>query len=109
MYEYRAYVCKVYDGDTVTADIDLGFGVILRKQKLRLAGINAPKVRGESRPMGLISRDHLRMKIGNKQVIIRTTKDKQSKYGMWLADIILDGNSINDWLLAEGLAETYTK
>jgi endonuclease YncB( thermonuclease family) len=49
------------------------------------------------------------MKIGNKQVIIRTTKDKQSKYGMWLADIILDGNSINDWLLAEGLAETYTK
>ena len=49
MYEYRAFVRKVYDGDTITVDIDLGFEVMLKNQKLRLYGINTPEVRGESR------------------------------------------------------------
>ena len=49
MYEYRAFVTKVYDGDTITVDIDLGFGVQLKKQSIRLSGINAPEVRGPSR------------------------------------------------------------
>lgn len=42
MYEYRAFVRKVYDGDTITVDIDLGFEVLLKNQKLRLYGINTP-------------------------------------------------------------------
>ena len=46
MYEYRATVISVYDGDTITVDIDLGFGIVLRKQKLRLYGLNTPEVRG---------------------------------------------------------------
>ena len=49
MFEYRAHIIKVYDGDTVTADIDLGFNVILKKQKLRLIGIDAPEIRGAER------------------------------------------------------------
>ena len=40
MYEYKAQVVSVYDGDTLTVDIDLGFEVWLRKQKIRLAGID---------------------------------------------------------------------
>lgn len=60
MYEYRAFVRKVYDGDTVTVDIDLGFDVVLQKQKIRLLRINAPEVRGEQRQEGLKSRDALR-------------------------------------------------
>ena len=63
MYEYRAFVRKVYDGDTVTVDIDLGFDVVLKGQKIRLVRINAPEVRGKERPEGLKSRDALRNKI----------------------------------------------
>ena len=49
MYEYKATVTKVYDGDTITVDFDLGFGILIRKQKIRLLGINTPEVRGPER------------------------------------------------------------
>ena len=63
MKRYRALVTRVYDGDTITADIDLGFGVLLTKQKLRLNSVKAPEIRGKNRAAGLISRDALREKI----------------------------------------------
>ena len=109
MYEYRAYVRKVYDGDTVTVDIDLGFDVVLKDQKIRLTKINAPEVRGEQRPEGLKSRDALRDKIGNKWIRIKTQKDKKGKYGLWLGEIWLEDVCINDWLLSEGFAKPYIK
>lgn len=107
MYEYKAFVRKVYDGDTVTVDLDLGFDVCLQKQKIRLLRINAPEVRGSERPQGLISRDRLREKIGNKWVRIKTQKDKKGTWGRWLGEIWLEEECINDWLLSEGLAEEY--
>ena len=107
MYEYRAFVRKVYDGDTVTVDIDLGFDVILKDQKIRLTKINAPEVRGEQRPEGLKSRDALRDKIGNKWIRIKTQKDKKGKYGRWLGELWLDDECVNDWLLKEGYAKEY--
>ena len=108
MYEYRAFVRKVYDGDTVTVDIDLGFGILLKSQKIRLLRINAPEIRGEQRPKGIKSRDALRNKIGNKWIIVKTKKDKKGKYGRWLADLFLDEQNINDWLIKEGLAEKFS-
>jgi len=107
MYEYRAYVRKVYDGDTITVDIDLGFDVVLRSQKIRLSGINTPEVRGAQREAGLKSRDALRDKISNRWVIVKTKQDKKGKYGRWLGEIWFDDACINDWLLSEGLAEKY--
>ena len=107
MYEYRAFVRKVYDGDTVTVDIDLGFDVVLKSQKIRLLGINAPEVRGSQRPEGLKSRDALREKIGSKWVSIKTQKDKKGKYGRWLGVIYIDEACVNDWLIKEGHAEAY--
>jgi len=107
MYEYRAFVRKVYDGDTITVDIDLGFGISLGTQKVRLLRINAPEVRGEQREKGLISRNALRDKIGNKWIKIKTQKDKKGKYGRWLAEVWLDDTCINDWLITEGFAEEY--
>ena len=109
MYEYRALVRKVYDGDTITVDIDLGFDVVLRNQKIRLARINTPEVRGKERAQGLISRDALRERIGSKWIIIKTAQDKKGKYGRWLGEIILDNININDWLLSEGYAKEYGK
>jgi endonuclease YncB( thermonuclease family) len=62
-YTYKAVISAVYDGDTVTADIDLGFHVWLHDEKLRLSRINAPEVRGKERSEGLNSRNWLRKTI----------------------------------------------
>ena len=50
MYTYLARVTKVYDGDTLTCDIDLGFNMWMRAQKIRLADIDAPELVGPCRP-----------------------------------------------------------
>ena len=107
MYEYRATVTKVYDGDTITVDFDLGFGIMLKKQTIRLFGINTPEVRGTEKADGIISRDALRQRILGKQVIIKTSKDKKGKYGRWLGEVFIKDENINQWLLNEGLAAEY--
>lgn len=107
MYEYSAKVVKVYDGDTITVDVDLGFGVWMHKQKIRLVGINTPEVRGEEREEGLKSRDWLREKILDKQITLRTAKDRKGKYGRWLGAVILHSTNINQEMISLGLAEKY--
>lgn len=103
-YQYRALITKVYDGDTVTATIDAGFNIELKNEKIRLYGIDAPEMRGEQRPEGLVSRDWLRSRVLNKKVILHTIKDKKGKYGRYLAVIYLNGVNINDELVTSGMA-----
>ena len=105
MYIYNAIIVSVYDGDTVTADIDLGFEVWLKGQKLRLLNINTPEVRGKEKAEGIVSRDALRSRILGKEVKIKS--DRKGKYGRWLVEIFLDDENINNWLLTEGLAKPY--
>ena len=115
MYEYNANVTGVYDGDSITVDIDLGFGIWMKKQKIRLVGINTPELRGEERESGLAARDFLREQILNKSVILKTYKDSKGKYGRWLAEVWLPENlldlspplNINELLITEGHAERY--
>lgn len=107
LYTYRAKITAVYDGDTVTADIDLGFSVVLQGQTIRLARINAPEVRGSSAESGVRSRDALRAQVLGKSVVLRTIKDSREKYGRWLGEIWVDGVCINDWLVTEGLAAKF--
>ena len=109
LYTYRAFVRKVYDGDTITCDISLGFNVELKNQKIRLARINTPEVRGEERPEGLKSRDALRNRIGSKWIKLKTYLDKKGKYGRWIGEVWLEEECINDWLLTEGYAIEYGK
>ena len=45
MYEYNCKMVRVVDGDTVDVDIDLGFGVWMRNQRIRMYGIDAPESR----------------------------------------------------------------
>ncbi len=104
IYTYKAIIISVYDGDTVTADIDMGLNIWAHGEKLRLNRINTPEVRGDERPEGLISRDWLREKLMNKAVLLQTIKDKKGKYGRYLAEIYLDGVNINDQLVTDGLA-----
>lgn len=108
LYTYRAQVLSVYDGDTLTVDIDLGFSIVIRQQSVRLARINAPEVRGSLAELGIKSRDALKAKILGKAVILKTARDTREKYGRWLGEIWLDGICINDWLISEGLATLYT-
>ena len=107
MYEYRAVVTGVYDGDTITVNINLGLGVWKYKEKLRLKGIDAPELRGETREAGLVSRDFLRQLILNKEVQIVTFKDKKGKYGRYITDIYIGGYSVNELMLNNGMAVKY--
>lgn len=107
LYTYRANVTSVYDGDTLTVDIDLGFSVVLRKQTVRLVRINTPELRGSTQERGLAARDALRERVLGKSVILKTIKDSREKYGRWLGEVWVEGQCINDWMLSEGLAVKY--
>ncbi len=114
LWTYRAVCTAVYDGDTITANINLGFGLSMRKQKLRLFGINTPEMRGdaEEKIAGINARDVLRTWILDKEVIVETLKDRKGKYGRWLATVwLLDAAgeyvNINQLLVDHGLAEEY--
>ena len=106
MYQYKAKIIDVYDGDTVTAMVDLGF-YHFQQMKFRLYGTNTPEIRGEEREQGLIVRDILRSMILDKEVIINSYKDKQEKYGRYLANIVIDGVDVNHWLVQNGHAQEY--
>lgn len=97
MYEYKAIIRKIYDGDTVTVDIDLGFGVWLFKQSIRLDLIEAAEVRGEERELGLKVRDTLRewLPLGS-EVYLVTKKDQTGKYGRWIGIIYPYNNLLDD-------------
>jgi len=107
LYNYQAKCKSVYDGDTITLDIDLGFGVWMLHQKVRLFGINTPEIRGPERSQGLVSAARLRELIDGKEVALLSHKDKAGKYGRWLGTIYLGDININQLLLDEGLATIY--
>ncbi len=109
LYLYRGRVISVYDGDTCTVDIDLGFKTHIKGEKVRLARIDAPEIRGIDRSAGLASRDYLRSLILGNEIILETEKDKRGKYGRYLGELWLMRESewinINDLMVSEGFAE----
>lgn len=113
LHLYKAKVTDVYDGDTVTVDIDLGYDIILINQKLRLADVDAPEVRGDERDDGIIARDRVRELINGKTVYIQTIKaQRKDSFGRWIAAIYLSPdisatNSVGAILLTEGLVKPY--
>ena len=106
-YCYKATCTSVYDGDSITLDINLGFNMVMHNQKIRLLGIDTPEIRGEERESGLIARDRLRELIENKRVLMLSHRDKTGKYGRWLATIYIDSVNVNQLLVDEGLAKVY--
>ena len=105
LYQYKAKVMSVYDGDTVRVDIDLGLKTWIKNESIRLNRINAPEVRGSEKAQGLKSRDFLRKWILKKEVIIQTIKDRKGKYGRYLGEIWIEKNgkyiNVNDLLVKE--------
>ena len=107
VYEYNATVLDVYDGDTITLLIDVGFNIHL-KQKCRLYGIDTPELRTKNKKekeLAIKARDYLKELILNKKVKIKTYKD--DKYGRMLADIYLDDIYVNMNLIEKGYAVSY--
>ena len=94
MYQYKVTVTKVVDGDTVDVDIDLGFAVVLKKQRVRLYEIDTPESRTrdlEEKKFGLASKKHLKNKLENATNIYLTSHDK-GKFGRILGELFIDDN-----------------
>ena len=117
MYEYKAKLIKVVDGDTVDAMIDCGFSVF-RKERIRLKGINAPESRTRDKAekkKGLAAKARLQelIKDGKNEFIVKTSLDKKCKYGTLLGELYQsiaprsNFPSYNEILLEEGHATVY--
>lgn len=109
MYEYKAIITKVYDGDTLTAEIDLGFKMWAKKVKLRLVGVDTPEIRTKDpveKELAIKARDRVRELCLGKEVIVKT--HGKGKYGRWLASVYVDGDlDIGRFLISEGYAQSY--
>ena len=111
-YLYRAEVVRVIDGDTVDLDIDLGFYVWMKSQRIRLIDIDAPETKGDQKAAGLAAKAFLAKQIEGKRVILRTYKgkdeaDRKGSFGRWLGRIYLNGEDINQMMMDRGYAVTF--
>lgn len=106
MYEYKAEVLKVVDGDTIDVIIDLGFS-IKTEQRLRLRGIDVYETRlgvktsEEEKQLGLEAKEFVENLFAeNKDVIVRT--EKTDKYGRYVADVTFGEYDLRELLIEKG-------
>ena len=115
MYEYKCKVLKVIDGDTVDVDIDLGFGVWLKKERVRIMGIDTPESRTRDKvekKFGLASKAKLKELLKNgailKTEVSKKGEDMKGKFGRILGDFILeDDRRVTEVLIDQGHAVAY--
>ena len=113
-YIYRIKkVYKVVDGDTIDADIDLGFDISLTK-RIRLAGVDTPESRtadANEKKYGLESKDWLKHRLEfAKDIIIKTElPDSTEKYGRIIGHLFINNEevSLNNQMITEGYAWDY--
>ena len=92
MHEYRVEIVKVVDGDTVDVDIDLGFGIWMKNERVRLFGIDTPESRTrdlEEKKYGLAAKQYLIDKLNAGTPILKTFKDGVGKYGRILGEFFV--------------------
>ena len=120
MYEYRATIVKVVDGDTVDVDIDLGFGIVLSDERVRVMGIDTPESRTRDKvekKFGLAAKARLKQLLGKtctlKTQINKSGEDMKGKFGRILGDFDVYDNKTDSWqpvtkvLVSEGHAVPY--
>ena len=112
IYRIRS-IHKVVDGDTIDADIDLGFDISLSK-RIRLAGVDTPESRTadpNEKKFGLESKDWLKSRLEfAKDIIIKTElPDSTEKYGRIIGHLYINGEetSLNNQMIANGYAWEY--
>lgn len=113
MYQYKAIITKVIDGDTVDVDIDLGFEVWLRNQRIRLYGIDTPESRTSDKVekvFGNLAKSKILQfcPIGASIVLQTKTDDSRGKYGRILGELITeDGLNVNQYMIDNNYAVAY--
>ena len=116
MYEYKALISRVVDGDTVDVDIDLGFGIWMRDERVRVMGIDTPESRTSDemeKIFGFAAKNRLKELIPEGSIqILKTEVDKdgedaKGKFGRILGDFIVEGHRITEILVDEGHAVEY--
>ena len=96
MHTYRCKILRVVDGDTVDVDIDLGFGVWMHKERVRIHGIDTPESRTrdkEEKIYGLAAKEFVKsfLPVGS-DATLQTEKDKTVKFGRILGKfLVYDG------------------
>ena len=115
MFEYRVKITRVVDGDTVDAELDLGFN-IKYKERIRLLGIDTPESRTRNKvekKLGLKSKARLKELISEHKgnIILTTAKEGKGKFGRILGSLVISDNGVeanlNDIMIAEGHAREY--
>lgn len=121
MYEYKAIVERVVDGDTIDVIIDLGFKT-WKKVRVRMEGINTPESRTrdlEEKKRGLAAKDRLIeiLKYNGNQCTLKVSG--VGKFGRAIASVYVDTLSpasdqssmtivnVNKQLIEEGHAVAY--
>jgi|TARA_R110000796_G_scaffold14713_1_gene47908 endonuclease YncB( thermonuclease family) len=113
LYYYEGTVVRVVDGDTIDVDVDLGFGIVLKKKRLRFLGIDTPEKRTRNlaeKKLGLQATARVEELCGEK---VRFVSEELDKYGRVLAapytvdDKGITGVNICETLIEEGLAVPY--
>jgi micrococcal nuclease len=114
MYEYRCELVRVVDGDTVDVDIDLGFGVWLRKERIRLYGVDTPESRTRDKTekkFGKIASEVVQEYLDRTDTLILRTDqyDAVGKFGRIVGRLYnkKDTTSINDYLIQNNYAAPY--
>ena len=112
MYRYKVSIVKVVDGDTVDVDIDLGFGMSYKKQRVRMLGIDTPESRTRDlveKKFGKASKKHLKGMLEEAESIELVSHDK-GKFGRILGDLFIGSNetSVNQQMILDHHAVAYT-
>lgn len=115
MYEYSSKIIRVVDGDTVDVDINLGFGVVLANQRIRLYGIDTPESRTRDsveKIFGKTAAKFLKSKLGEK-CTLKTRLDGKGKYGRILGEFVVYDEvtdsymTVNDIMIRDHYAVKY--
>ena len=110
MYEYKCKLVKVVDGDTVDVDIDLGFGVWLQNQRIRMYGIDAPESRTSDKVEKvyvMAAKDFVIKWTNAGDLVLKTFKDGKGKYGRILGELWYNDVNINQRMIEEHHAVKY--
>lgn len=115
MNEYNVKVLKVIDGDTVDVDIDLGFGIILTDERVRILGIDTPESRTSDKiekVYGLAAKARLTELLLQESILItyddKKGEDMKGKFGRVLGDFRFGGRTVSEILIEEGHAVAYS-
>ena len=99
MYQYKAKILNVVDGDTFDVDIDLGFHIHIH-ERVRLLNVDTPEKFGVEAPLGLIMKNYAIEHFLGKEMVILSEKNEEAaktdSFGRWLVETTLeDGRSIS--------------